>query len=194
MAEVPSTCILPLDSDAPGFTLPDAEGEVLTLEDARGPKGLVVAFLCNHCPFVLHLARAIGEFAANCEARGVGFVGINSNDVSRYPADSPENMREMERRYGWTFPYLYDETQSVARDYRAACTPDFYVFNADLRLAYCGQSDDSRPSNGKPVNGDSLRAAVQSLLEGTPLTAPQRPSSGCNIKWKKGGEPAWYAG
>ena len=162
-----------------------------TLADVRGPKGLAVAFLCNHCPFVLHLARELGTFAATCEAKGVGFVGINANDVSRYPADSPEKMREMVTKYDWTFPYLYDESQATAQAYRAACTPDFYLFDADLRLTYCGQFDDSRPNNGKPVTGASLRAAVDALLKQQPPLARQQPSTGCSIKWKPGNEPSW---
>jgi peroxiredoxin len=192
MAEVPSTRILPVGAPAPDFSLPDLEAEMQTLADVRGPKGLVVAFLCNHCPYVLHLAKEIAVFAATCEAKGIGFVGINSNDVSRYPADSPEKMREMAAKYDWTFPYLYDETQAVAQAYCAACTPDFYLFDADLRLTYCGQYDDSRPGNGKPVTGESLRKAVDAVLKNGPPPAEQRPSAGCNIKWKPGNEPAWF--
>lgn len=191
MAEVPSTRILPPGAPAPDFALPDVCGEAQTLADVRGPKGLVVAFLCNHCPFVLHLADALGVFAATCEAKGIGFVGINANDVSRYPADSPEKMRGMVTAHGWTFPYLYDESQATAHAYCAACTPDFYVFDADLRLAYCGQFDDSRPRNGRPVTGESLRRAVEAVLKGEPPPAEQRPSTGCNIKWKPGNEPRW---
>jgi peroxiredoxin len=191
MAEVPSTRILPPGAPAPEFMLPDTDGEMQILSDVRGPKGLVVAFLCNHCPFVLHLAHEIGIFAATCEAKGVGLVGINANDVSRYPADSPGKMREMAAAHDWTFPYLYDETQATAHAYRAACTPDFYLFDAELRLTYCGQFDDSRPSNGKPVTGESLRRAVEALLRNEPPLAEQRPSTGCSIKWKPGNEPSW---
>jgi peroxiredoxin len=192
MAEVPSTRILPLGSPAPEFRLPDLDGEKQTLAEVRGPKGLVVAFVCNHCPFVLHLAKEMGVFAATCEAKGVGFVAINANDVSRYPADSPEKMSETAARYDWTFPYLYDETQAAAQAYRAACTPDFYVFDEELRLTYCGQFDESRPSNGKPVTGESLRRAVEAVLKHEPPPADQRPSTGCSIKWKPGNEPAWF--
>ncbi len=191
MAEVPSTRILSPGVPAPEFELQDVHGETQTLADVRGPKGLVVAFLCNHCPFVLHLARELGTFAATCEAKGVGFVGINANDVSRYPADSPEKMREMVGKYDWTFPYLYDESQATAKAYSAACTPDFYLFDEDLRLTYCGQFDDSRPNNGKPVTGTSLRAAVEALLKQDPPLAEQHPSTGCSIKWKPGNEPSW---
>lgn len=192
MAEVPSTHLLPVGSPAPGFSLPDTQGEILTLEDVRGPKGLVVAFLCNHCPFVLHLADELGVFAATCEAKGIGFVAINSNDVSRHPADSPDKMRDMVAAHLWTFPYLYDESQAVAHAYCAACTPDFYVFDEHLALTYCGQFDDSRPTNGKPVTGGSLRSAVNAVLNGEPPPAEQRSSTGCNIKWKPGNEPRWF--
>lgn len=191
MAEVPSTRILPVGAPASDFALPDVFGETQTLADVRGPKGLVVAFLCNHCPFVLHLAKELGIFAETCEAKGIGFVGISANDVSRYPADSPENMREMVADFGWTFPYLYDESQATAQAYRAACTPDFYLFDAELRLTYCGQFDDSRPKNGKPVTGASLRHAVEAVLKSDPPLAEQRPSTGCSIKWKVGNEPQW---
>lgn len=192
MAEVPSTRSMELGTLAPDFTLPDGSGQTFTRDEVRGPKGLVVAFLCNHCPFVIHLARELGVFAATCEAKGVGFVGINSNDIVRYPADRPEKMIEMAKDHDWTFPYLLDESQSAAQAYSAACTPDFYLFDADLRLTYCGQFDDSRPKNGLPVTGTDLRLAVQSVLaQKTPLT-PQRPSTGCNIKWKPGNEPSWF--
>jgi peroxiredoxin len=192
MPEVPSTRIMAVGDPAPDFTLPDVHGETQTLTDVRGPKGLVVAFLCNHCPFVLHLAKELASFAATCEAKGVGFVGISANDVSRYPADSPGKMRETAAQYGWTFPYLYDESQATAQAYRAACTPDFYLFDDDLHLTYCGQFDDSRPKNGMPVTGASLRAAIEALLKQSPPIADQRPSTGCSIKWKPGNEPSWY--
>jgi peroxiredoxin len=192
MAEVCSTRNLTLGSSAPDFSLPDAEGHLTLLSDVRGPKGLVVAFVCNHCPFVIHLADALAEFADTCLAKGVGFVAINANDVSRYPADSPDRMREMKRTHHWSFPYLHDESQSVARDYFAACTPDFYLFDENLKLTYCGQFDDSRPQNGRPVTGAGLGAAVNALLAQQPPLPSQRPSSGCNIKWKPGNEPAWF--
>jgi peroxiredoxin len=192
MAEVSSTRTLAGGSSAPEFTLKDGKGRVLSLQDVRGPKGLVVAFLCNHCPFVIHLAKDLGIFAATCEAKGLGFVGINANDVEHYPADSPANMLKMQADYDWTFPYLYDEAQQVAHAYFAACTPDFYVFDAELKLSYCGQYDSSRPKNGQAVTGESIRAAVDSVIKGTPPAVEQRPSSGCNIKWKPGNEPAWW--
>jgi len=192
MAEVSSTHILPLGATAPDFVLREANGDKISLAEIREPKGLIVAFLCNHCPFVLHLAKALGEFAAMCEAKGIGFAGINSNDVSRYPADSPKKMVEMTERFDWSFPYLYDETQSVAHAYRAACTPDFFLFDGELKLTYCGQFDDSRPSNGKPVTGVDLKRAVDAVLAKQPPLTEQRPSSGCNIKWKVGNEPEWF--
>ena len=192
MAEVPSTRTLPPGAAAPDFSLPDAAGMTHTLASVRGPQGLVVAFLCNHCPFVIHLARALGTCATDCAERGVGFVGINSNNAERYPADAPEKMPAMSEANGWHFPYLVDATQRTAHDYFAACTPDFYVFDAELRLVYCGQFDSSRPGNGEPVDGADLRAAVDAMLTGQPPVSPQRPSSGCNIKWKPGAEPAWF--
>lgn len=192
MAEVASTRTLLLGSTAPDFLLPDASGHLFSVNDVRGPKGLVVAFLCNHCPYVVHLAPALADFADTCFAKGVGFVGINSNDVARYPADSPEKMREMQRDYRWSFPYLHDDTQAVAHSYFAACTPDFYLFDDALKLTYCGQYDDSRPGNGKPVNGASLGAAVNAMLAKSPPISPQHPSSGCSIKWKPGNEKASF--
>lgn len=193
MSEVHSTFMLPLGTKAPDFSLPDGRGKVHGLAQLRGSNGLVVAFLCNHCPFVIHLARDLARFAGECGLQGVGFVGINANDVSRYPADHPQKMVEMEERFDWTFPYLYDQTQQMAQSYRAACTPDFYLFNGDLELVYCGQFDDSRPGNGKAVTGNNLSSAVESMLAGKPPQANQRPSSGCNIKWKPGNEPLWFS-
>lgn len=192
MAEVPSTRTLTLGSLAPDFFLPDASGRMVSLKDVAGPKGLVVAFICNHCPYVIHLADALAGFADTCVAKGVGFVGINSNDIIRYPADSPEKMQEMQQRHHWEFPYLLDASQEVARSYFAACTPDFYLFNADMQLVYCGQFDDSRPKNGKPATGSDLQRAVTGMLAGRPPVEEQRPSTGCNIKWKPGHEPEWF--
>lgn len=192
MAEVSSTGTLTQGSIAPDFSLPDGLGKIRSRDEVRGPKGVVVAFLCNHCPFVIHLAKEIGVFAATCEAKGMGFVGISSNDVIKYPADSPELMVETAKKFDWTFPYLYDESQAVAHAYYAACTPDFYVFDHELKLTYCGQFDDSRPKNGKPVTGHDLQKAVEAAMKGEAAPAPQWPSSGCNIKWKSGNEPAWF--
>ncbi len=192
MAEVPSTRILPIGSTAPEFELPGARGEVFTLDDVRGPRGLLVMFVCNHCPFVIHLAPAMAAFAQELEGQGIGVVAINSNDIEKYPADSPDNMVEFAARHGWDFPYLLDAGQSVAHAYVAACTPDFYLFDGALRLAYCGQLDASRPKTTTPVTGADLREAVRGMLAGEPPLTVQKPSSGCNIKWKPGHEPAHF--
>ena len=192
MAEVLSTRILPLGSAAPEIELPDAAGQIHALDDLRGPRGLLVMFVCNHCPFVIHLADAIGTLATECAALGIGSVAINANDVEKYPADAPEKMAPFASAHGWSFPYLLDASQQTAHAYAAACTPDFYLFDGELRLTYCGQFDDSRPGNGQPVTGASLRAAVQAMLAGAPPLASQRPSSGCNIKWKPGTEPSHF--
>lgn len=192
MAEVPSTRILPLGAVAPEFELADAAGQTFTLDDVRGPRGLLVMFVCNHCPFVIHLAPALAEFARELDALGVGVVAINANDVERYPADAPDKMLAFAREQGWSFPYLLDADQSVAHAYVAACTPDFYLFDGELKLAYCGQFDGSRPRNATPVTGADLREAVRRMLAGEPPLAEQRPSSGCNIKWRPGNEPAHF--
>ncbi len=192
MAEVPSTRTLPLGSAAPAFELPDAHGKVFSLDQLRGSKGLLVMFVCNHCPYVVHLAPALGELAQELEAQGINVVAINSNDTAKYTADAPAEMPGFATKSGWHFPYLVDESQSVAHAYAAACTPDFYLFDSDLKLTYCGQFDDSRPRNQQPVTGASLRAAVQTLLQGQPPLAEQRPSTGCNIKWKPGNEPGYF--
>ncbi len=189
MAEVPSTLALPLGSTAPEFELATPAGDLVTLDDARGPNGLLVMFVCNHCPFVIHLADAIAAFAKDCEAAGVGVVAINSNDVENYPADAPDKMAEFATAHGWPFPYLFDADQSVAKAYVAACTPDFYLFDGALQLFYCGQFDSSRPRNGKPATGADLLRALASMLAGETPPSPQQPSSGCNIKWKPGQEP-----
>ncbi len=189
MAEVSSTRTLALGVPAPAFALPDGNGILIALEKCRGPKGLVVAFICNHCPFVIHLADQIGIVADTCIAKGIGFVAINANDVIRYPEDSPEKMVKMAKTHGWSFPYLYDESQTIAQAYFAACTPDFYVFDADLKLTYCGQFDASRPGNKVPATGESLSLAVKAVINAEPPLADQRPSSGCSIKWKSGNEP-----
>ena len=192
MARTPST-MLPLGTTAPGFSLPDhgdsPGGKLVSLEDFAGAPALLVAFLCNHCPFVQHVAGELAALGRDLAARGVAMVGINSNDIEAYPADAPERMAEEAARQGWTFPYLLDESQQVAMAYRAACTPDFYLFDGDRRLVYRGQLDGSRPGNGVPVTGSDLRAAVDAVLAGEPVTDDQWPSLGCNIKWKPGHEP-----
>jgi peroxiredoxin len=178
--------MLPLGTVAPDFTLPDTvSGKMVSLSDIVAPKGLVVMFLCNHCPYVLHINAELVRLAHEFHAQGVGFVGISSNDAVAYPEDGPEQMTTHAREVAYFFPYLYDETQEVARTYDAACTPDFYVFDAAKRLYYRGQMDSSRPKrNPVPATGDDLRNALAALLAGQPAPADQRPSGGCNIKWK----------
>tara|TARA_Y100001933_G_C18947285_1_gene542154 strand:+ start:135 stop:668 length:534 start_codon:yes stop_codon:yes gene_type:complete len=177
--------MLPLGTPAPDFKLPDTiSGKSLSLGELKSDKATVIMFICNHCPFVKHVDEGIVSLAKDYQAKGVSFIAISSNDVENYPQDSPELMKEEAEKVGYTFPYLYDETQQVAKAYDAACTPDFYVFDADLKCAYRGQLDDSRPGNGKPVTGKDLRAALDEILEGKPVSAPQIPSLGCNIKWK----------
>lgn len=192
MSLTPST-MLAIGTPAPSFRLSDTvSGGLVALEDFASAPALVVMFLCNHCPYVIHVRAALAALVREYQGRGVAFVGINSNDVVKYPADSPERMREEARRAGYTFAYLFDETQQVAKAFRAACTPDFFVFSADRRLAYRGQMDGSRPGNSLPVTGQDLRAALDALLRGTAVPALQRPSMGCNIKWKPGNAPDYF--
>lgn len=192
MAVTPSTMELELGATASLFNLPDTEGGKVCLDDFWSSRALLVVFLSNHCPFVKHLRSALAEFAREYEPRGLSVVGIGSNDAERYPQDGPEGMRREKEAVGYPFPYLHDETQEVAQAYRAACTPDFFLFDADRKLVYRGQFDDSRPGNGVPVTGRDLRAAADAVLEGRPVPAEQRPSVGCNIKWKPGKEPAYF--
>ncbi|MGB9690098.1 thioredoxin family protein [Thermogutta sp.] len=193
MVRTASTMMLPLGAKAPDFALPDTEGRIVRLSDFDGAPALLVIFLCNHCPYVKHIADHLAEFAKEYQAKGVAIVGINSNDATSYPDDSPEKMREEVKLRGYTFPYLYDETQEVAKAYRAACTPDFFLFDKERRLVYRGQYDDSRPGNGIPVTGKDLRAAIEAVLAGQPVPADQKPSLGCNIKWKPGNEPDYFS-
>jgi peroxiredoxin len=185
MAETASTMV-PLGTAAPNFKLPDTTGKLLSLADFKDAPALLVVFMCNHCPFVQHIRAGLAQLARDYQARGLAMVGINSNDVANYPADSPAKMAEEAKRAGYVFPYLYDETQAVAKAYHAACTPDFFLYDRDRRLAYRGQFDDSRPSNGGPVTGADLRAAADAVLQGRAVSAEQKPSIGCNIKWKRG--------
>jgi len=175
----------PLGSSAPDFSLPDTNGATVSRADFTG-RPLLVVFMCNHCPFVRHLQAGLAAFARDYLPRGLAMVGISSNDVETHPQDSPEHMAEEARRAGYVFPYLYDATQEVAQAYQAACTPDFFLYDANHRLVYRGQFDDSRPGNNVPVTGADLRAAADAVLAGQPVTAEQRPSLGCNIKWKAG--------
>lgn len=191
MARTPST-MLPLGTAAPAFNLPNVDGQMVSLDDFKSAPALVVAFLCNHCPFVKHIADPFAQFAREYQAQGVAVVAISSNDVANYPADSPEQMVHEAETRGYTFPYLYDETQEVAKAYRAACTPDFYLFDKNHKLVYRGQMDDSRPDSGIPVTGKDLRAALDALLAGKSIADQQKPSIGCNIKWKVGHEPDYY--
>ncbi|MFN7021348.1 MAG: thioredoxin family protein [Phycisphaerales bacterium] len=190
MAATPST-MLPLGTPAPDFTLTDTRtGQPVRLNDLRkGKKAAVVMFLCNHCPFVKHVRAELAALARDYASKGVAFVGISSNSVETHPADSPDLMKREALEAGYTFPYCYDESQEVAKAYRAACTPDFFVFDAAGLLAYRGQLDASRPGNGVPVTGVDIRAALDSLLADKPVSPDQRPSIGCNIKWKPGNAP-----
>ncbi len=192
MAEVLSTFNLKPGDHAPEFALPDASGKSVPLAETAGPKGLLVVFACNHCPFVLHLADALGQFAAEIGAEGVGTVVINSNDLEKYPQDGPQHMIPFAEKYGWAFPYLVDETQEVARAYGAACTPDFFLFDGGLRLVYAGQFDDTRPRRDQMPDGRDLREAVRRMLAGEPQADRIYPSSGCSIKWKEGAKPVWW--
>ncbi|MEO0794613.1 MAG: thioredoxin family protein [Verrucomicrobiota bacterium] len=192
MAAVNST-MLPLGTPAPEFALPDVDGNTVSLAQFDGASAYVVAFICNHCPYVIHIRKDLARVAMEYHEQGVTIIGINSNDYEKYPDDSPEKMRSQIFEAGYTFPYLIDETQEVAKAYRAACTPDFYVFDRDRYLCYRGQFDESRPGNGVSVTGSDLRAALDTTLEGERiLDDVQKPSIGCNIKWKPGNEPDYY--
>jgi peroxiredoxin len=191
MVATPST-MLELKTKAPDFSLPDtASGNTVSLGDFTG-RPLLVMFICNHCPFVKHVRAKLAELARIYQAKDVGVVAISSNDVDNYPDDSPKNMKKEAAEAGYTFPYVYDETQAVAKAYRAACTPDFFLFDRDHRLVYRGQMDPSRPGNNVPVTGKDLTAAVDAVLAGKPVSTEQVPSMGCNIKWKRGNEPDYF--
>ena len=194
MARTPSTMV-PLGTAAPPFALPDTRtGATVSLDDVADADALLVAFLCNHCPFVKHVQAGFADFAREYAERGLAVVGISSNDAEAYPQDGPERMKEEAEAAGYVFPYLYDESQEVARAYGAACTPDFFLFDRERRLAYRGQMDDSRPSNGVPVTGKDLRRAADAVLGGRSPDGEQVPSIGCNIKWKPGNAPEWHGG
>ncbi|MCA8998424.1 MAG: thioredoxin family protein [Planctomycetaceae bacterium] len=192
MVKTAST-MLPLGSHAPDFSLPNVDGNTVSLADFQG-KPLLVVFMCNHCPFVIHLREQLAQFGKEYQDKGLAMVGISSNDIATHPQDGPEEMKAEARNAGYTFPYLYDATQNVAKSYRAACTPDFFLFDVEHKLVYRGQFDDSRPQSGVPATGEDLRRAVDAVLSGQPVTDHQKPSIGCNIKWKSGCEPDYFTG
>lgn len=196
--------MMALGTPAPHFALPDTAGQIVRLEDVAGPNGLVVAFICNHCPFVLHLIDAFVEFASAVQPRGIGVVAISSNDIVEFPEDDYAHMKRFAAEHGFRFPYLHDADQQVAIAYEAICTPDFFMFDSDLRLFYAGQFDASRPKINRPpvpglpplrtdlpVTGADMRRAADALLAGDPPPQPQRPSAGCSIKWIEGNSPTW---
>ncbi|MCA9149606.1 MAG: thioredoxin family protein [Planctomycetales bacterium] len=187
-----ASTMLPLGTPAPDFSLVNVDGQTVSLGDFAGAPALLVVFMCNHCPYVIHVAPELARLAAEYQARGVAVVGINSNDVSTHPADSPEQMVHEAEQRGYSFPYLFDEDQQVAQQYHAACTPDFFLFDRNQQLVYRGQLDDSRPKTDIPLTGHDLRAALDSVLAGQPLPVNQKPSIGCNIKWKAGNEPDYF--
>ena len=174
-----------LGTSAPEFSLPDTVSDKnISLADVKGSVATVVMFICNHCPFVVHVNPELVKLANDYKGKGIGFVAISANDVITHPHDAPDKMKEIAKELGYPFPYCYDETQEVARAYDAACTPDFFIYDKDLKLVYRGQLDDSRPGNDIPVNGKDIRKALDCLLNGQPVQAEQRPSIGCNVKWK----------
>ncbi len=192
MSAVEST-MLELGTSAPDFTLPIVTGGILNFNKyTNKSKGTVVAFICNHCPYVKHINPKLVELANTYIQKGIGFIAISSNDVEKYPDDSPERMIELVKKEGYPFPYLFDESQEVAKDYKAACTPDFFLFDKKNKLVYRGQFDESRPGNGKEVTGADLKSAIDTLIEGKDPVENQIPSIGCNIKWKPGNEPDYF--
>jgi peroxiredoxin len=187
-----ASTMLPLGTTAPAFSLPDVDGRKVSLSDFTDAPALLVVFMCNHCPYVKHVAAGLAKLAADYQRRDVAVVGINSNNADAYPEDAPAQMAEGAKTRGYTFPYLYDATQCVAKAYRAACTPDFYVFDRARKLVYRGQMDSSRPGAALPVTGQDLCAALDAVLADQPVPADQKPSLGCNIKWKPGNEPDYF--
>lgn len=187
-----ASTMLPLGTKAPGFKLPDIDGNIVSSADFDDSPALLVIFMCNHCPFVRHILDPMVALVEEYQSKGVAVVGINSNDVENFPDDAPDMMAALARQKKFTFPYLYDQTQQVARAYRAACTPDFFLFDGRRKLLYRGQMDDSRPGNGIPVTGADLRVALDAVLKNKKPPAEQKPSMGCNIKWKKGNEPDYF--
>lgn len=187
-----ASVMLPLGTPAPPFTLRDVvSGQSYSLDSFAGKAALLIMFLCRHCPYVQHVEQEVARLGQDYQDRGLGIIGISSNDPAHYPEDAPERLKEMAQRLGFHFPFCFDESQEVAMAYKAACTPDFYLFDAGRRLVYRGQLDDSRPSNGKPVTGRDLRTAIDAVLAGKPVDASQKPSIGCSIKWKPGNAPSY---
>ena len=186
-----ASTMLPLGTSAPKFSLPNIDGKTVSLDDFRG-KPIVVTFICIHCPYVKHVAPELVRIVKDYSGRGIAFVGISSNDVTSHPEDSPEKMREEAKVQGYQFPYLYDESQEIAKTYQASCTPDFFVFDKNHGLVYRGQLDDSRPKSDKSLTGSDLRAAIDAVLSGSKPSELQKPSIGCNIKWKQGDEPQYF--
>jgi peroxiredoxin len=187
-----NSTMLPLGTPAPDFSLPDTDSKAVSLANVKKAPALLVMFICNHCPYVQHVAFTIAKLAREYQQKGVAVVAINSNDAQKYPADSPAMMRQEIKRIGYTFPYLYDESQAVAKAYRAACTPEFYVFDKQQKLAYRGRLDGSSPGNSIPPTGEDVRLALDAVLAGKAPSADQKPSMGCNIKWKAGSEPDYF--
>ena len=192
MVKTAST-MLPIGTAAPDFSLINVDGSTVSLSDFDEAKALLVVFMCNHCPYVIHIAPALAQLAFEYQQKGVAVVGISSNDTTKYPQDSPEQMVHEAEQRGYTFPYLFDEDQAIAQAYRAACTPDFFLFDSDKKLVYRGQLDSSRPKTDIPVTGEDLRRAMDAALAGEPPLETQKPSIGCNIKWKEGAEPEYFA-
>jgi peroxiredoxin len=192
MALTPSTLEMTLGDLAPGFRLSTADETWVELHEFQGKNGILVMFICNHCPFVKHIQAPLSQLCTEYQEKGIGIVGINSNDIEKYPDDSPEKMYAESKSAGYTFPYLFDESQAVAKDYKAACTPDFFLFDSKFQLYYAGQFDSSLPENGIAVTGEDLRKAMDTLLEEKPLDFKPTPSVGCNIKWKPGNEPPYF--
>lgn len=194
MVLTPST-MLELGTAAPDFNLPDTvSGKNISLGDFKGKKALLLMFICRHCPYVVHVKEELARIGKDYAGKDVGIAAISANDADKYPDDAPGKLKEMALELNFNFPFCYDETQETAKVYTAACTPDFFVFDASRKLVYRGQLDDSRPDNGKPVTGRDLRQALDALLSGSPLSAAQKPSMGCNIKWKPGNNPHYFNG
>lgn len=185
--------MLEIGTKAPAFTLPDTTGKNISLDELTPQAGLLVVFMCNHCPYVKHVGPELAAIGREYASKGISMVAINANDAATHPDDSYEKMQAEVKKQGYTFPYLYDASQEVAKVYQAACTPDFFLFDSQKRLVYRGQLDDSRPGNNIPVTGKDLRSALDALIKGNPVAEEQKPSMGCNIKWKPGNEPRYFS-